>query len=193
MKKLVLSMLLLAIALMMGANALAQDVGDNAAYFVTYFSNANTKGAPNAVVRFINDGDTENDLWADYYVFNDSQELEECCACVVTPDGLNSEYVNTELTANTVTGKALTRGVIKIISSSSYSPTYVVPTAGLRGFSTHVQATGGSPAYSLTETRVADSNLSASEQYLLQNLCAYAEAIGSGQGVCTCTPEDQDF
>jgi hypothetical protein len=190
MKKLGFLMLMLAIALMLGGNALAQD---NSSYFVTYYSNANTKGAPNAVVRFINDGDTENDLWADYYVFNDSQELEACCACVVTPDGLDSEYVNTELTANPITGKALTRGVIKVISSASYNPTDVVPTAGLRGTATHVQATGGTPAYVLTETRVSDANLSASELYLLQDLCGFAINLGSGQGVCTCTPEDSDF
>jgi hypothetical protein len=191
MKKLGFLMLMLAIALMLGGNALAQN-GDNSVYFVTYYSNANTSGAQNAVVRFINDGDTENDLWADYYVFNDSQELEECCACVVTPDGLDSEYVNTELTANPITGQKLTRGVIKVISSASYNPTNVVPTAGLRGTATHVQKTGGTPAYVLTETRVSDANLSSSEQYLLQNLCAFASTLGSGQGVCSYTPEDAD-
>ena len=94
MKKLGFLMLMLALAVMLGGNALAQDNSD---YFVTYFSNANTASAPNAVVRFINDGDTEANLFADYYVFDDSQELQECCSCLITPDGLNSEYINKAL------------------------------------------------------------------------------------------------
>jgi len=56
MKK--LGFLMLAIALMLGGTALAQNVGDNSVYFTTYYSNANTTGAPDATVRVINDGDT---------------------------------------------------------------------------------------------------------------------------------------
>ncbi len=187
-------MLMLALALMLGGNALAQ--GDNSTYFVTYYSNANTTGAPNAVVRFINDGDTEATLWADYYVFDDSQELQECCSCAITADGLNSEYVNAaktdSLTGNSLTGKINTRGVIKVISDSAGNPTAPVPTAGLRGFGVHVQKTGTS-SYAVTETRFADSNLAASEETLLAELCSFEITLGSGQGVCSCTPEDYDF
>ena len=105
----------LAISLMLGiasGNALAQ--GDNSVYFVTYYSNARTAGAPSAVLRLINDGDksttsTEGvpngNLWASIYVFDDSQEFQECCSCEVTPDGLTSEWINTELLANSLTGK----------------------------------------------------------------------------------------
>ena len=47
MKKLGLLLLpILAITLMLGGNAFAQNVGDNSVYFVTYYSNANTSGAP---------------------------------------------------------------------------------------------------------------------------------------------------
>src|ERR1035438_7632904 len=139
MKK--VSLLLLAIALLMGiatGTAAAQAVtstGDNSVYFVTYFSN-NVAAAPDATVRFINDGDTGGNLWAAFYVFDDSEELTECCACVITPDGLLAESVKTELTANPLTGKVPTRGVIKVISSSTSDPTNVVPTPGLRGWGT---------------------------------------------------------
>ena len=61
-----------AIALMLGGSALAQKVGDNSLYFVTYYSNANTAGAPDQTVRLINDGDTGGTLWASFYVFDDS-------------------------------------------------------------------------------------------------------------------------
>src|ERR1039458_4770836 len=102
MKKLGFLMLLLTLATMLGGTALAQ--GDNSSYFVTYFSNANTANAPDATVRAVNDGDTETNLYASFYVFDDSEELTECCSCVITPDGLLSESVNNDLTHNPVTG-----------------------------------------------------------------------------------------
>src|ERR1017187_2308541 len=112
MKKLGFLLLLLALAVMLGGTALAQDNSD---YFVTYYSNANTANAPDATVRAVNDGDTENNLWASIYVFDDSEELTECCSCVITPDGLLSESVNKNLTANPLTGIKPTRGVIKVL------------------------------------------------------------------------------
>jgi hypothetical protein len=193
MKK--ISLLLLAIALLMGiaGNAVAQNPpatgGDNSVYFVSYFSN-NVAAAPDATVRFINDGDTGGNLWAAFYVFDDSQELTECCACQITPDGLLSESVKTQLTAAPLTGKVPTRGVIKVISSSSLDPTNVIPTAGLRGWATHIQGPTKN-VYSITETAFADSNLVKAEETLLQNLCYY-DALLSGLP-CTCTPEDHDF
>jgi hypothetical protein len=198
MKKLGFIMLMLALALMLGGNALAQ--GDNSVYFTTYYSNANTSSAPDGTVRIINDGDTGANLWAAIYVFDDSQELQECCACVITPDGLLSESVDKNLTANALTGKVNTRGVIKVISSASGDPTNAVPTAGLRAWATHVQVSGtvvskpkgATPlTYSLTETKFADSNLVGAEQTLLQELC-YFDALLSGSP-CSCTPEDSDF
>jgi len=185
----------LAITLMLGiasGSAVAQNVGDSSTYFTTYYSNANTAGAPDGTVRIINDGDTGANLWAAIYVFDDSQELTECCACVVTPDGILSEDVNLNLTANPLTGRKNSRGVIKVISSSTNDPTAVVPTAGLREWSTHVQrATPTSGAFSVTETRAADSNLTSGEQTLLQNLCLF-DGMLSGLP-CSCTPEDHDF
>ena len=186
---------MLAIALLMGivsGTAAAQAVpagGDNSVYFVSYFSN-NVAAAPDATVRFINDGDTGGNLWAAFYVFDDSEELQECCACEITPDGLLSESVKTNLTANPLTSKVPTRGVIKVISSSSLDPTNVTPTAGLRGWATHIQVVKGT-TYAITETQFADSNLAPVERALLQNLCYY-DALLSGLP-CTCTPEDHDF
>ena len=194
MKKLGLSLFpILAVALMLGiasGNAVAQNVGDNSVYFTTYYSNANTSSAPDATVRIINDGDTGGNLWAAFYVFDDSEELTECCACVITPDGLLSESVNKNLTANPLTGRITTRGVIKVVSSASGDDTNLKPTAGLREWATHVQKTTSS-GYAVTETLAADSNLAAGEQTLLQELC-YFDGLLSGLP-CTCTPEDHDF
>src|SRR6201987_944177 len=117
--------LTLAIALMLSGNAVAQ--GDNSVYFVTYYA-TNVSGAPDGTVRFINDGDTGGTLYAAIYVFDDSQELAACGSCWISPDGILSEDVKTELTNNPLTGRVPARGVIKTISSSTASPTSVDPT-----------------------------------------------------------------
>ncbi len=205
--QLVLTTLVIAL---LATGAVAQNVGDNSVFFVSYFSN-NSAGFPDEVVRFINDGDqgtsSSGDLWAAFYVFDDSQELSECCACVVTPDGLLSEDVATELTANPLTGRVDTRGVIKVISSASSSAADPAPTPGLRGWATHVQTnaptavtrsrtkgTGqGTPTSAMTETAFSDADLGQGEQTLLGELCYFAVYLGSGQAVCSCTPEDSDF
>ncbi|MFZ0279782.1 MAG: hypothetical protein WA254_01915 [Candidatus Sulfotelmatobacter sp.] len=198
----------LAISLMLGiasGNALAQ--GDNSVYFVTYYSNARTAGAPSAVLRLINDGDksttsTEGvpngNLWASIYVFDDTQEFQECCSCEVTPDGLTSEWVNTQLLANSLTGKVNTRGVIKVVSSSTNpgDPTNNTLAPGIRAWATHIQNTkvgDGPQTYAVTETALADSNLSSTENTDLEELCSFSITLGSGKGVCSCTPEGSDF
>jgi hypothetical protein len=220
-----LGLLLLAITLMLGGNAFAQNVGDNSVYFVIYYSNANTAGAPDGTLRIVNDGDytgcvgigTEEVECADpslplnaaIYVFDDSQELRSCCACQITSDGLLSESVNQELTSDTFTIHGeFSRGAIKVISSSSSDPTNPVPSPGLRGWATHIEATTTTfPApgagnrvnvkeagpWFVTETALADSNLSPTELSNLGTVCGYGLTLASGYGRCPCTPEDYDF
>ncbi|MGA2457355.1 MAG: hypothetical protein ABSF85_07300 [Terriglobales bacterium] len=202
MKKLGLLLLpLLATTLMLGGNAFAQD---NSVFFTTYYSNANTYLAPDATVRIVNDGNTDGALYADIYVLDDSQELQECCGCYVSKDGLLSESVDRNLTANSLTGKVNTRGVIKIMADSTPTgwngTTAVKSTAGLRVSATHVQslaAAGGT--YSLTETNANDANLGSAEKSGIPEECGFVTgtegegALGSGKGVCSCTLEDNDF
>ena len=144
MKKLGFSMLLLSVALILGGTAFAAPpplAGDNSRYFTTYYSNANAANAPDATVRIVNDGNSGANQYANIYVFDDSEELTECCSCVVTPDGLLSESVNNNLTANPLTGIKPTRGVIKVIASDVSGGNIGVPVFGLRGSATHIQGT----------------------------------------------------
>jgi hypothetical protein len=224
MKKLGLLLLsILAITLMLGGNAFAQSDplpagGDSSVYFVTYYSNANTSGAPDATLRIVYDSDASSffggGLTAGYiaaaiYVFDDSQEMRSCCSCALYADMMLSESVNKELTANEFTGRGqIARGVIKVISSYSDDPTDVNPDAGLRLWMTHVQATTTTfPApgpgndvnavekgpWFVTEDALADSNLTPLELGNLEALCSYGLTIGSGYGTCPCTLEDYDF
>ena len=202
MKKLgVLLLPLLATTLMLGGNAFAQD---NSVFFTTYYSHANTSGAPDATLRIVNDGNTDGNLYADIYVLDDSQELQECCGCVVSKDGLLSESVDSNLTANSLTGKVNTRGVIKIFSDANWQGwdngggTAVSSKAGLRVSATHVQAAYGG-TYALTETNGNDANLGSVEKTMLPEECGFIigtedeGGLGSGKGQCLCTSEDNDF
>ncbi len=191
MKKLGFLMLTLAIAVMLGGTALAQNpITEDSPYFTTYYSNANTTGAPDETVRIINGGAAGNNLYADIYVFDDSEELTECCSCLVTPDGLLSESVNKNLTANPITGIKPTRGVIKVLAGTANDATAIgFLSAGLTGWSTHVQKL--SSGFLLTEASMHPMTLSATEFSLLQSLCLFDKRL-SGQP-CTCTPEDNDF
>jgi hypothetical protein len=192
--------LMLAIALMLSGTALAQNgnVGDGSYYFVTYYSN-NVSGAPDATLRIINDGVTGGWLFAATYVFDDSQELVACGYCGISPDGVLSEDVKTELTNNPITGRVPSRGVIKVVSTVNGSATgsealSLGLSAGLHGWATHIErATPTSGAYATTEAPLADSNLTTGEIDLLTGLCYYAGLLGSGQGTITCTEEDHDF
>jgi len=194
---------IVAIALICTGSALAQ--GDNSVYFVTYYSN-NVSGAPDATVRVINDGSQGSfgagDLYADIYAFDTSEELITCCSCLVTPDGLLSESVR-GIVKDSGEGP-VDAGVIKIISGKNGffpqagqgEPASDVPTSGLRAWATHIQSSanhypaGPAPWYQ-TETAFADSNLTATEQSLLQMLC-WIDILES-HPACSCTPEDQDF
>jgi hypothetical protein len=191
MKKLGFLMLLLALAVMLGGTALAQNpITEDSPFFTTYYSNANTTGAPDETIRIINGGATGNNLYANIYVFDDSEELTECCSCLVTPDGLLSESVNNNLTANPVTSIKPTRGVIKVVTSVNNDATHITAVKpGLTGWSTHVQKL--SSGFLLTEASMHPMTLSAVELTMLQNLCLFDKRL-SGQP-CTCTPEDSDF
>jgi hypothetical protein len=203
MKKLGVLLLFLTLAVvMLGGNALAQNVGDKSVYFVTYYSNANYESAPGAVLRIVNDGDASTsetegkpngNLWASIYVFDDSQELQECGTCFISADGILSEWVNGELLSNPLTGKVNYTGVIKVISSSNPDPTNNVLKAGLHGWATHIQAASPVTSYLITEAPLADSNLVSAEQTALQDSCSFAITLGSGAGTIYCTPEDDDF
>jgi hypothetical protein len=195
-----------AISLLLAGNAMAQNVGDNSVFFVTYYSNANTAGAPGAVMRLINDGDRASSptpgplngyLYPSIYVFDDSQELLECCGCYTSADGILSESVNVDLTSNPLTGRRPVAGVIKVISNSTGNVTSNTLKAGIHGWMTHIQVSApvGEDVsnYSVTESPLADSNLSSAEKTALEQSCSFLMTLGSGQGVCTCTPEGTDF
>jgi hypothetical protein len=168
--------------------ASAQDV-----YKLNYFAN-NASPAPDATVRIDNPGLTYGNLCAMIYVFDNDQQMTECCGCVETHNGLRTLSVRSNLTSNPLTGVRANNGVIKIVSAavnnSPCDPTSnVKPTANLRAWGTHIQNPVGT-AYPITETEYSDSTLGATELANLQAQCAFVNILGSGHGICSCGTGD---
>jgi len=181
----------LALALCAGS-AFAQTAPAADTLKVDYFSYANTSGAPYASVRVINPGTAGGNICADFFVFDSYQELTECCGCLVSPDGLLTLSVDYDLTSNPLTGVTLNTGVVKIISTatkSGYCPLPFTPTAGIRGWGTHIQI-GVNESYALTETASQDATLSAAELTRIQHECEAIVLDGSGHGFCSCGEGD---
>jgi hypothetical protein len=158
---------------------------------IDYFANANTAGAPDATVRMTNPGTAGGNLCAAIYVVDPSQELSECCSCLLSPDGLRTLSVNTDLTSNALTGVSLTTGAIKIVSTPPIGgacplPKTLNPKAGIRAWATHIQNSN----FTITETASQDATLSSTEVVHLEKECAAVALDGSGKGVCTCGTGD---
>ncbi|MGD1028664.1 MAG: hypothetical protein ABR989_13120 [Candidatus Binatus soli] len=131
-------------------------------FAVNYFTNAQT-GGPVDTLRIV-DPDTYGspvDACANIYVFDAAEEMEECCACPITPAGRLDFNVNTLLTSAPVTGVPLSTGTIKIVKTNT-NPLYGVlvnplikqcdPTNGTNGFpgnvAFHALTTPGSSLFS---------------------------------------------
>jgi hypothetical protein len=160
---------------------------------VDYFANANTTGAPDGTLRLTNPGTAAGNVCANIFVFDSSQELSECCSCFLSPDGLRTLSVNTDLTSNPLTGSSntLNTGVIKVVSTTLTAgtcplPTNLNPIPALRAWSTHIQNAG----FAETETASQDATLSAGEISRLKAECTAVKIVGSGAGICSCGTGD---
>lgn len=158
---------------------------------VEYFANANTAGAPDATLRLTNPGTAGGNLCAAVFVFDANQEMSECCSCFVSPDGLRTLSVNTDLTGNPLTGVTLNTGVVKIVSTGTTAgacplPTKFTPIAAVRAWGTHIQ----NGSFAITETAAQDATLSSTEVGRLEAECTAIRTDGSGSGVCSCGTGD---
>jgi len=191
---------LLALVLLSCGAMLAQGIQD--VYQVTYYDDNYGNGSPldAGTIRVINPGLTgspisanQGTLCANIYVFDDTQEMVECCSCPITANGLLTISVQ-DLTENPLTVTPF-RGVIKMVSTNpnpTCDPTKLsAVTPDLRSFSTHLQnaAFGGSNSNSpatlfLTEEEFADAPLSSVEQSDLGTICSFVRYLGSGRGRC---------
>jgi hypothetical protein len=180
-------------------------------FWVNYFSNnvPGNSGGLDQEVRIVNPGAyapsyPPASLCAMIYVFDNMQEMKECCGCLISTNGLAELSVANDLTSNTFNGVAPTDGDIKIVSAvSNYTvngapacdPTgggisstggYVLniaPTADLRSWGTHLPGYRKADGH-ITEDEFQDATLSTGELDSLQEECTGVIAVGSGYGQC---------
>jgi hypothetical protein len=170
-------------------------------FSVNYFANNGVSGAPDATVRVTNPGTAYENICAMVYVFDNDQQMSECCGCLETPDGLRTFSVTKDLTSNPLTGVVSKNGDIKLlawpVNDSPCNPAIVrdggemAPTGTnyLDAWATHIQNKVGT-AYPITETAFSDAGLSLGEFANLAADCFFIQRLGSGHGICSCGTGD---
>ena len=196
-RKILLALMLVGLCFTGASVALAQTAPD--VYKVDYFSHNDyirTSGGigfpptlPLAFIRIANPGFTYGNLCAMIYVFDQDQQMTECCGCSVSHNGLLTLAVP-QLTLNPLTFVVSRNGVIKVVSAavnnSPCDPTSrVTPTPNLRVWVTHIQNPIGT-VYPVTETEASNSALGETELVNLQAQCSFINILGSGHGICDC-------
>jgi len=145
---------------------------------------------------------SETDLCALIYVFDNDQEMGECCGCPITPNELETVSVKNQLTANWGLGSNdSTTGVIQIVSGQQNNlsdcnpahgcnggcdPTIAdIPSTSLIGSISRGQKIQGTTG--MTEVPLQnDGPAETVESAYLSNQCASLVGNDSGGGVCTC-------
>jgi hypothetical protein len=175
-------------------------------YQVRYLANLNQG---DSYVTLTNDGilsgyDPGGRICVNVYAFDPAEEMISCCACLVTPNGLNSLSARNDLIRNTLTPGVPTSITVKLLSSlplpgngcDPSSPSggtalgFAAPLNLVRGMhawaTTLHRNTSGNPAggYQQTETEFSNGELNIAELQKLVGFCAYIQANGSGFGVC---------
>ncbi len=141
-------------------------------------------------VFITNPGLVNADLCAMIYVFDQRQEMNECCGCRLSDSGLLTLSLKDDLTANPLTGVKPNSGTIRIVSSDSGSntlcdPTLLAPSGLLLGSATHVRINlNGSPEF--VETDSLRVPLPSTESTGLINSCTAIRKLGGSHGVCSC-------
>ena len=154
-------------------------------------------GAGDALVHIVNagnfEGEPEGGLFAVIAVFNDVQEMQECCVCPLTPNSMLTISVIADLTSNPlITAESTEAGVIKILGFSSFIDHLA---EGLHAWISHTESMASNhasftpPFGFVTSTSVeefADSKIDDGEGNSLRDQCEFIFAHGSGHGICTC-------
>jgi hypothetical protein len=136
--------------------------------------------------------DPAGGICVNVYTFDPSEELINCCACYVTPDGLKSVSIKNDLLTNTLTPGIPGSVVVKLLSSAPVTgstcdpalPTAATLESGLRAWATSLHQNTTTGNFEITENVFQTSVLSDSELSKLTSYCGFIRANGSGFGLC---------
>jgi len=179
-------------------------------------------GSGDNILRLVNPNGNANlsfgrvtDECAMIYVFDDDEEMGECCGCPLSPSQITTFSVRHNLTADwAITGAdgqdigngtiAIRAASVNAVGCASFAnPGQANPacnggcdptngyaaTPTLLGSITHNQTIDGGPS-TLTEVSLFDNGIGdpIDNTYLIQQ-CAALVGNGSGGGICTCPTE----
>ena len=198
--------------------------GSDGSYLLSYFDVAThflpstggyggsgaSGGTGDALLRIVDAGNgtaapeaynTPN-LCANIFVFNDVQEMMECCSCSLTANSLLTISVINDLTADPANpSEPLTAGVIKIVGSPTCGAAAPVTTVaqGLHAWINHTETmfSNQGPSFPVTTStsveEFAHSAINSGELAYLLGDCAFIHElprISTHPGICTCGSGD---
>ena len=148
---------------------------------------------PNGVdtsLRFTNPGGDQPDLCAMVYVFDQDQQMAECCGCRSSQDGLRTLSLNKNLTGNPLTGQVPVTGSILLVtadygSNPSCNASSITPAGSANAWATHLQSLTPD-ADAVFEESLSQIPLRAPLASSLQAQCSFIQQLGGGQGICSC-------
>ncbi len=177
-------------------------------YLLRYASNLNSgdsviniinTGANGAALNGPGFGGQAGNICVNAYTFSPDEQLVSCCSCLITPNGLASLSVNSDLVSNTLTGVIPNSVVIKLVNtaaspnftgtnctnSAALAGTAPFPLAGgVQAFGTTLHAGTQAGTSVTTETPFKGGTLSPGELASITNRCANIVGNGSTFGVC---------
>jgi hypothetical protein len=218
-RSLVIAAMLTAVA----ATAHDRPYSTDTAFQVRYTSNippAGSTAIPDSVINITNTGarggvtyqsgtspTVGGTICVNVYAFTPDEQLNACCSCPVTPDGLVSMSVGQDIAGNVLIPRRPTSLVIKLLATVPAGGTCIgsmatVETAtlapGLAAWGTTAHPTGalGTGPWAITETPFKPATLSAGELTKLASECSYIVAtygrvtnpIANVLGLCACRP-----
>ena len=149
-------------------------------------------------------GGAAGNICVNVYAFSPDEQLISCCSCLITPNGLVSLSVNSDLISNTLTGVRPNSVVVKLVNTgagATFSGTSCTNSAALAGTANFPTAGGGLPAYGTTvhagavagtfqttETPFSRATLSPAELASITNRCTNIVGNGSTFGICRSCP-----
>ena len=160
--------------------------------------NITNTGANGASLTGPGFGGAVGNICVNVYAFSPDEQLISCCSCPITPNGLVSLSVNSDLVSNTLTGVRPNSVVVKFVNtgatatfsgtsctnSAALAGTAAFPLAGgFQAFGTTIHATAAA-AFASTETPFSRATLSPGELASITNRCTNIIGNGSTFGIC---------
>ncbi len=159
---------------------------------VGYFTDIT--GDADATIRITNTGSTGQNLCAMVYVFDQDQQMAECCGCKISPDGLRTFSLSKDFLVNPLTGVSPVAGSVTIVtadyaSNPSCNAASIIPSGIGIAWTTHLQSVAANQS-TTTEVPLSFTPLSSTLSSALQAQCSFTQQLGGGHGVCGCGKGD---